>query len=1704
MEDQLATLRKRRSTVKARLTNFKNYLIKLKNTDSNDMPFAEIESRLENASKLLVDYESTQDEIDCKLIEVTPDELQYRIDFEDNYYESVSVAKQYLSKSNQVIPNISTLNINQLNENLNAACNIRLPVLELPRYGGEYDKWMNFHDTFNSLVINNATLSNIQKFHFLKSCIHGQAEKVISSLQVSADNFDIAWQLICDRYANNHLLVYNHTKALFDMPVIYKEHSSSLRQLIDDVNSHLRSLKALKQPTEYWDTLLIYMIVKKLDSNSVREWELASPPDPSLNDLMTFLKRRSDVLEKIEVSKNIKGKDNSFTKERSSKVFVSEQIKCQFCRSHTHKITNCSSFLKLNIQKRIEHVKKSKWCYNCFYLGHTNKSCSYGKCQKCGLKHHTLIHLDTQISSSAHGTDQPAINQPPAVTLSSRNQHSEVILSTVLVEVIDSRGKSHLCRALLDCASQSNFITEELFQRLGLPRVSIDMSVSGIGQSMSHVESKCSITVRSRHSQFSRTISCLLVKDICGLLPNSKICFSHLKIPQNIQLADPSFLEPSPIQLLIGASIFWELLSIGQIRLGNHEPILQKTRFGWVVSGPVKHSIENKTKCFISLDSEFEGISKFWEVEDVCDKRAYTKEELHCEEHFLSTFKRNHEGRFVVSIPFKKPLSMLGDTKQIAIKRFLKLERKLNSDQVQRQMYSEFIREYIELNHMSEVNLSHPKNNDVSYFLPHHSVYKQDSSTTKLRVVFDASCASTSGVSLNDIQSVGPVIQSDLLSILLRFRQHLYVVGSDIAKMYRCIEINPDERNLQMIYWRFDIQQPLRAFQLNTVTYGTASASFLATRCLLQLSNEFSDTFPKAARVIQRDFYMDDLLTGSDDQHDLKTLCNEVKLILDSACFPLRKWVSNSPAVISDLSSQSCQSNLLTLGDSSKTLGLLWHHSSDELLYNIESSSTKSITKRTILSEIARVFDPLGLLSPCTIKIKMLIQKLWSERLGWDECLPMYIHTEWTAFKRQLPCVIKIKIQRCIKCPTAVRLEIHGFCDASQSAYGCCIYVRSIDSSGNIFVRLLSAKSKVAPLKPVSLPRLELCGALILSRLFHKVMESMDLPVDEIYLWSDSTIVLGWVRTSPNLLKTFVCNRITEITTLTENKNWYHVGTKDNPADLLTRGLDPSLIESCDLWWKGPAYLYIEPFILPAQPNQPHSELPDRKNKTTSLILIEELTFPFERFSNFSRLLGALAYCRRFVFNSLRTDRSQRKLGPLSIEEVNGAEIVVLRIVQNQTFKDETVALQSDKPLSVRSKVLSLNPFIDANKLLRVGGRLRNSSFPEYKVHPILLPAKHYITKLIFRLEHVRALHCGVQQLLYLVREKYWPVHGRNIAKLTVRTCNTCFKANPRSVNPLMSDLPSPRVHLSFPFANTGVDYAGPFLLKDRRGRGCKTFKAYVSLFICLSTKAIHLELVSELSTAAFLSAFKRFIARRGMPETIYSDNGKNFVGASNELKALGQFLSDHQDEISASATYHGLSWKFIPSYSPHMGGIWEVGVKSMKAHLKRVIGNSVLTYEDFQTVLVQIEGILNSRPISPLSTDPTDLNPLTPAHFLLGRPSNAIPEADITQVKENALNIHQRLQAIRQHIWKRWSLEYVSELQQRQKWKRHSSQIKLGDLVLIKDKSSPPLSWPLGRVVALHPGSDGITRVVSIDTSKGITKRAVTNICPLPCSSDV
>ncbi|XP_018377833.1 PREDICTED: uncharacterized protein LOC108770661 [Trachymyrmex cornetzi] len=1119
-----------------------------------------------------------------------------------------------------------------------------------------------------------------------------------------------------------------------------------------------------------------------------------------------------------------------------------------------------------------------------------------------------------------------------------------------------------------------------------------------------------------------------------------------------------------------------------------------------------------------STDSLDKNIENFWKLESYDNDKAQKLSvgEKYCEQYFEQTTNRTNDGRFIVRLPFREKNLPIGNNKEIALKRLYQLERRFKGDEAFRKQYLKFMSEYVELNHMSIVNKSIQDSRPIVY-LPHHGVFKDNINNTKLRVVFDASAKNNQGVSLNDALLIGPVLQDNLIDIVLRFRFYKVAITADLQKMYRQVLVHHDEREFQRILWRFSPDEPVQEYHLNTVTYGQSCASYLAIRCLRQLASVELEHHPLAARSLLNDTYVDDIITGADTIEDACILQGQLISLLAKGCFEAHKWCSNAVEALDGVPANLREFNTnlsLSNSDVTRTLGLEWNPVSDELQFTVQSLEDAS-SKRAVLSVISKLFDPLGLVGPVMTTAKILMQGLWEIKTGWDDPLPDAFLNKWRTFQQSLMDVNLIRIPRIVtNISKAGRVIVHGFCDASENAYGACIYIQwKGDTSDEISVGLLCSKAKVAPLKKQSIPRLELCSALLLSKLIVNVKQAIQVKVVETHAWCDSMVVLYWIRGDASRWKSFVSNRVTKIVDNLPAANWRHVKSSENPADLLSRGATPVKIRDNRLWWYGPKWLSES--LRPAHgeelhPNALESDMADAEIEAKGRSHLchlniqqfspnESLHRLIQDCSTLTKIERSLAYCLRFLHNCRKEPRDRLRTR-LTLQEINESRRMIIKYTQSFYFQEELGNLQGQGQMKASNKLYQLHPFLDENGILRVGGRLQEAPWTFERKHPILLPAKCKITRLIVERAHRLLLHANQQLLLASIRQQYWPLNARSIVRQVCRACIWCVRNNPKGLTQAMGHLPSNRIKPSRAFSVTGIDYAGPIITLLNKGRGKKTCKSYVALFVCFATKAIHLEVVSELSTAASIATLRRFVGRRGVPRKICSDNATNFVGAKRELEEIYSFVrSSINGPANDTLLELGIEWSFIPPYSPHLGGLWEAGVKTCKYHLKRVMGNNLLTFEELSTVLIQIEACLNSRPLAPLSADPLDLQPLTPGHFLTGAPLTSIPEVDLSNIRINRLDRWEAVQRTVQDFWKRWAAEYVANLQGRVKWKTRQENLKENDLVLLQEDNLPSLKWRMGRVSQIHAGKDGLVRVVTVRTANGLIKRSIAKLCKLP-----
>ncbi|GFW68991.1 integrase catalytic domain-containing protein [Trichonephila clavipes] len=834
-------------------------------------------------------------------------------------------------------------------------------------------------------------------------------------------------------------------------------------------------------------------------------------------------------------------------------------------------------------------------------------------------------------------------------------------------------------------------------------------------------------------------------------------------------------------------------------------------------------------------------------------------------------------------MPLKKEPSCLGNSKDIALKRLGSLWNRLARDENYLNLYREFLRDYERLGHMKEVtNETEPK---ITYYATHHGIYRPDKSTTKLRVVFNCSSLTDNGISLNDIQYNGGVIQEDLYAQMLRFRTYTYAFTADIKMMYRTILINTKPRNLQIIVWCESEHESPKIYELSTVTYGTVSAPYLAQRTLTQLSMDEEANFPIAASVLRNNLYMDDVLCGAATLEEAIVLRQQLKGILKSAGMELHKLCANHEKLSPDPEQNY---NFATLTET-KTLGVSWKPNLDCFLIKVKVCLDSSYTKRDVLSTIAKIFDPVGLMAPVISKAKIFLQQ-------------------------SLENINNIEIPRRILVAFPEVIEIHGFADASERCYGAAVYCKSKNLKSETLVRLITSKSRVAPIKSLTIPRLELCAAVLLAKLVKRVVAALQLETAELYLWLDSMIVLAWLRKEPMDLKTFVQNRVAKIQELYPNQLWRHVPSDQNSADLVYRGVDPDKLLQQNLWFNGPTFL---------------SGDDDYPNRTIN--------------------------CRE------KLDEYNSELKNCVNEQIENFQSV-LNIHVND-FLNDLLNLSNDYITILR--VLSfIFRFVENLKgINKVAGPLTTKEFEKAET--------------------------------FLVKKVQEQEFSSDINHL---------KTKPIVSTQIMGNLPKERLITDYPFNCSGVDFSGPFFIKNKGQRKGNLFKVYICIFVCFVVKAVHIELVSNLTSQAFIAALKMFMARRGKCAKLFPDNGKNFVGASNEIKKLLEIVRNPDEKLANYLAAEGIEWKFIPARSPNFGGLWEAAIKSCKYHLKRVVNGINLTYEELLTVTVQIEGILNPRPLCPLSNNDDDFQVLTPAHFLINRSLNSLEEPNLTKCKESNL----------------------------------------------------------------------------------------------------
>ncbi|CAB4039155.1 integrase core domain [Paramuricea clavata] len=848
----------------------------------------------------------------------------------------------------------------------------------------------------------------------------------------------------------------------------------------------------------------------------------------------------------------------------------------------------------------------------------------------------------------------------------------------------------------------------------------------------------------------------------------------------------------------------------------------------------------------------------------------------------------------------------------------------------------------------------------------------------------------------------------------------------------------------------------------------------------------------------------------------------------------LRKWATNDPEILKEIPAderaptEALYSRSPTpdeISAETSTLGVRWHPGKDIILFNQHGrlSEENKNTKTSVASLLAKLYDPLGLISPFVLLARKVMKTTFQLKLDWKDKLEGEILSDWEAWVEQIQQLEELEFPRFVE--NSSESEYHVFGDASsKTGFGAVTYVRTYNAAKNKYeAQLLMARAKVAPMKEISIPNLELKAALLVSEMATFLMTELQISKDQIYCWSDNEVTLWWLTKNPNHLVPFVANRVEKIQNI--KIPFQYISTKENPADIASRGC---LVEGLkdDLWLKGPAFLSLPRWEW-KHPKVDFSKVDPKEGlRKQHVFLYISLTRPMNNargervdledyFSSYDGLLKHTATLYLCV-ERWRMKKEERQMTAPELKDAHRAKAWRhwIRAAQDKHYAKELMLLNKRQTIKEGKRLGNLSPFIDEEGLMRVGGRLQDSALPHTQKHPIILPKEHPISKMLAQKIHEQNQHAGIDWIHYHLRQKYWIIAGRQLARSVVHQCHACKKQNARRATQLMANLPKGRVTQELPFSHVGVDYTAAIQLKPHlRSKSTATIPGYIVIFTCLTTRAIHVEVVLSNHTEEFLMAFKRMVNTRGMPKCMYSDNAKTFKRAEKEIL---ETLEHNNKAMTILTERYEFQWRYSTELAPHTGGIWERMVKAVKAPLMKVVQNALLTYIEMLTVCKEIEGQVNDRPLHEESTD--SFGVITPSLLVLGRKLRPWPDRfDKTDLQQHA-DLRERWKhrkAIVNQFWRTWSNRYLTSQQQRNKWQEDKPDVKQGELVLLEKEKMKRNQWPVARIQEVKMGRDNKIRSVILalpprDADGKIKKgapllitRSIHNIFPLEATRD-
>ena len=1082
------------------------------------------------------------------------------------------------------------------------------------------------------------------------------------------------------------------------------------------------------------------------------------------------------------------------------------------------------------------------------------------------------------------------------------------------------------------------------------------------------------------------------------------------------------------------------------------------------------------------------------------------------------------ENRYQSKLLFKSETRPIFNNKPLAVQRLKGLLEKLNKSKERLELYQATLNDQEKLGIISKVPKS--EYDEVhSFFLPYKGVYKESSESTKLRLVYDGSARMKNCPSLNQLLNTGPCLLTNLCGMLLKFRIYPIILTADIIKAYHNILIDPSERDYTRFLWKEngDPKNDLIIYRFNRIPFGLASSQFILNGTLQYHILKKANLIPPIAEKLADSYYSDNLIFGCFNENEAKTALFPINEMHASINFPLSKWNSNAESL------RQCFSELdasYTHKETETMLGLIWDTNNDTIGFNI-SKLLNSLepyltenpilpTKRLILSHISSVFDPMGYLVPILLYSKNLFQTLCINQVAWDDQISAAQFVDFLSWINLIKSIANLRIHRCLPVPVDVKFSLRGYCDASTKCYAACVYLIAHENGKPVSGNLLICKGRITPIKPVSIPKLELLSAVLLVRLMNTVVSLLpDFSFQKMEFFTDSSTVLYWLNGNLKDWNQFVLKRINEITTKSAVSDWGHIPSHLNRSDLPTRGVDGSNVNSLEKW-----YVITEPNELNINVSSfPWNEAKPIDNcillsdcKIESVFAVNESAVPcietiidIDRYSSYNKLINVTCGVLKFVNLLKKQNVSHNDLK-------QKAQNLWIMAVQQKMLQPKIV----NKKQKTSQYFKQFQLFKDGN-VYRCKSRLNNAAVSYNFKFPVLLDKSHAFTKLLILNLHNRLLHAGTQQTLLSLREQFWVPQARKLINFIINRCIRCQKLFKQPYSPVvMPDLPEFRLEECPPFSHVGIDFCGPFLVKfpklnkkDQSEPALK--KIYVCVFSCAVSRAIHFEYTYGMTMDEFIKCFRRFTSIRNIPCFIYSDNFSTFKKSDKDLHAV---ISEPRFREYFETL--NIQWKYSTPRAPWTHGFTERLISLLKNCLKKVLFKALTEISEFHTVLKESEAIINNRPLSYQSFDLISEPPITPNVLINGRNLCQLPPLDAKFAKQNIDNgfVSKRmryLERLRINFWNNFYKEYLSTLNEvhfRRKQSDSTLDVKEGTICILRDSNVPRLKWNLAKILKILPCRDSRVRSVEIlyinkSNERIITKRAITSLIPLELGLD-